>query len=60
MLPLVVPNARILQYGYESRWFGADVIRWKTSTVAHRFLLEPSRERNVWAQTFEGSLNGMM
>jgi len=51
MLPLVVPNARILRYGYESQWFGADVIRQKTSTVANRFLLEPSRERNVWAQT---------
>ena len=30
MLPLVVPNARILRYGYESQWFGANVIRQKS------------------------------
>jgi hypothetical protein len=47
MLPLVVPNARILRYGYESGWFGDDAIRQKVSTVAKRFLLALMRERKV-------------
>lgn len=47
MLPSVVPNARIMRYGYESQWFGADAIRQKASTVASRFLLALKRERKV-------------
>ncbi|KAJ9644080.1 hypothetical protein H2199_003948 [Coniosporium tulheliwenetii] len=47
MLPSVVPNARIMRYGYESQWFGADAIRQKASTVASRFLLALKRERKA-------------
>jgi hypothetical protein len=47
MLPSVVPNARIMRYGYESQWFGPDAIRQNTSTVADRFLLTLKRARKV-------------
>lgn len=47
MLPSVVPNARIMRYGYESQWFGTDAIRQKASTVANRFLLALKRKRKV-------------
>ncbi|THX71514.1 hypothetical protein D6D04_09473, partial [Aureobasidium pullulans] len=45
MLPQVVPNARVMRYGYKSAWAGAMAIRHNTSQVAHRFLLALSRER---------------
>jgi hypothetical protein len=47
MLPSVVPNARIMRYGYESQWFGPDAIRLNASTVAPRFLLALNRAREV-------------
>ncbi|KAK4985799.1 hypothetical protein LTR50_005705 [Elasticomyces elasticus] len=47
MLPSVVPNARIMRYGYESRWFGQDAIRQKVCTVANRFLLALQRKRKA-------------
>jgi hypothetical protein len=47
MLPAVVPNARIMQYGYMSQWFGDDAIRQKASTVADRLLRALKRERRV-------------
>ncbi|RDW91519.1 hypothetical protein BP5796_02684 [Coleophoma crateriformis] len=47
MLPSIAPNARILRYGYESRWFGNDAIRQKASDVAKRFLIALRRERKA-------------
>ncbi len=34
MLPAVVPLARIVRYGYQSQWFGEEMIGLKASTVA--------------------------
>jgi hypothetical protein len=47
MLPSVAPNARVLRYGYESKWYGENAIFQKTSTVAKRFLVTLRRERKV-------------
>ncbi|KAF2727049.1 hypothetical protein EJ04DRAFT_452134 [Polyplosphaeria fusca] len=48
MLPAVVPSARIMRYGYESKWFGAGALRQKASTVAQRLLLALKRERKEY------------
>ena len=37
-----------MRYGYESQWFGKEVISQKVSAVAHRLLLALCRERKVW------------
>jgi hypothetical protein len=47
MLPAVVPNARIMRYGYESQWFGEGAMRQNASTVAQRLLLALQRKRKV-------------
>ena len=47
MLPAVVPQARIMRYGYESQWFGEETISLKASTVAQRLLRGLIRERKV-------------
>jgi hypothetical protein len=47
MLPKIVPSARIMRYGYESKWFGEGAIKQKASTVAQRLLLALKRERKV-------------
>lgn len=47
MLPKVLPQARIMRYGYASQWFGDDAIVVKTSTVAERLLRSLNRERRV-------------
>ncbi len=47
MLPRVVPNTRIMRYGYESRWLGEDAIRLKASTVAQRLLRALNAARKV-------------
>ena len=33
ILSTVVPNARIMRYGYKSQWFGEEAISQKASTV---------------------------
>jgi len=48
MLPAVVPDARIMSYGYQSQWFGDEAISQKASTVAQRLLLSLRRARKVW------------
>ncbi|KAL1966027.1 hypothetical protein VTN77DRAFT_4967 [Rasamsonia byssochlamydoides] len=40
MLPAVVPRARIMRYGYDSRWFGQDAVKTKTSDISQLFLLD--------------------
>jgi hypothetical protein len=47
MLPAVAPQARIMRYGYQSKWFGEEAMRQKASTVAQRLLLALKREREV-------------
>ena len=48
MLPAIVPNARIMRYGYQSQWVGDEAISQKASTVAQRLLLTLRRARKVW------------
>ena len=48
MLPAVVPDARIMRYGYQSQWFGDEAISQKASTVAQRLLLSLKRTRKVY------------
>jgi len=47
MLPKVVPNARIMRYGYKSQWFGPNAIKQNSSRVARRLLIALRRERQV-------------
>ena len=47
MLPAMVPNTRIMRYGYESQWYGEGAISLKAGTIAQRLLLRLKRERKV-------------
>jgi hypothetical protein len=47
MLPLAIPNARIMRYGYESAWFGHEAMQTRVSAVARRLLISLRRERRV-------------
>jgi hypothetical protein len=47
MLPAVVPNARIMRYGYQSQWFGKEMMQQSVSTVAERLLKALKRTRKV-------------
>ena len=47
MLPRVVPQTRIMRYGYELRWFGEETISFKALTVAQRLLRGLKRARKV-------------
>lgn len=47
MLPLAVPEARIMRFGYDSLWLGKEPIRTKLSIIADKLLLVLSREREV-------------
>lgn len=46
-LPAVVPRARIMRYGYNSRWFGKEATRTKTSDISQAFLLDLKEFREV-------------
>ncbi|KAI9782854.1 MAG: hypothetical protein M1816_001674 [Peltula sp. TS41687] len=45
MLPAAVSNTRIMRYGYESKWFGENVIRQTVSDLAPRLLRSLIRKR---------------
>ncbi|OAP55816.1 hypothetical protein AYL99_09968 [Fonsecaea erecta] len=45
MLPVEVPQARIMRYGYKSGWFGVEAIKQSARTTAERFLTALRRER---------------
>ncbi|KAI1559779.1 hypothetical protein PtrEW13061_012363, partial [Pyrenophora tritici-repentis] len=45
MLPAVAPNARIMRYGYQSQWFGKEMMRQSVSIVADRLLKALKRTR---------------
>ena len=47
MLPSAVPNARIMRYGYQSQWFGKEMMQQSVSTVAERLLRALKRTRKV-------------
>lgn len=47
MLPQTLPRARILQYGYQSAWFGTEAIQTRTTNIAERFGIAVGRERKV-------------
>jgi len=46
-LPAVFPHSRISRYGYDSRWFGEDAIRTKTSDISQAFLFDLTEHRKV-------------
>lgn len=46
-LPAAVPHARIMGYGYNSRWFGKDAIKTKMSDISQSFLVELKDCRKV-------------
>jgi hypothetical protein len=48
MLPSAIPKARILRFGYMSKWFGDDSILQRVSRVASRLLDALKFERLVW------------
>jgi hypothetical protein len=52
MLPAVAPNARIMRYGYQSQWFGDEMMHQSVSSVAERLLINLKRKRKV--QTVSG------
>lgn len=47
MLPREVPFARIMRYGYHSRWVGEEAIRQKASSISQQLLLDLRRKRQV-------------
>lgn len=47
MLPAVAPNARIMRYGYQSQWFGKEMMQQNVPTVAERLLRALKRTRKV-------------
>ncbi|KAK0741192.1 hypothetical protein B0T18DRAFT_419659 [Schizothecium vesticola] len=44
-LPAAFPRSRISRYGYDSRWFGEDAIRTKTSDISQAFLFDLNEYR---------------
>jgi hypothetical protein len=47
MLLAVAPDARIMRYGYQSQWFGKEMMQQSVSTVAERLLRALKRTRKV-------------
>jgi hypothetical protein len=47
MLPSILPNARIMRYGYKSDWFGTESIAARLSVLADRLLESLKRRRQV-------------
>jgi hypothetical protein len=50
MLPKIVPQARIMRYGYESQWFGdneSSTVRLRASIIADQLLHELDSEREA-------------
>jgi hypothetical protein len=47
MLPAVAPNARIMRYGYQSQWFGDEMMQQSVSSVAERLLINLKQKRKV-------------
>lgn len=47
MLPSIVPTARIMRYGYESRWYGDNPIQQSVESVSSSLLQDLRNERTV-------------
>ena len=47
MLPQALPKARIMRFGYASRWFGEETIRQTLPSIADSFLFALREEREV-------------
>jgi hypothetical protein len=47
MLPQAVPSARIMRFGYESRWLGPEAVKQRLSAVAERLLRSLLSSRRV-------------
>lgn len=45
MLPALTPEARILQFGYDSLWLGKEPVRARLPAIADTLLLALARER---------------
>jgi hypothetical protein len=39
MLPAAIPRARIMRFGYDSRWYGPDPVRQRLENIANSLLL---------------------
>ena len=53
MLPSYVRNARIMRYGYESRWYGDGAVTKRLSAVSEELLYALKRERKVYLDSIE-------
>ena len=51
MLPRVIPNSRILRFGYESQWLGKEAIQQRLPLVADQLLRNIMAFRKVGAMT---------
>jgi len=47
MLPAVLPKARIMRYGYQSRWFGKGSVHTRMSYISNKLLHALEGEREV-------------
>ena len=47
MLPAAAHCARIMRYGYDSRWFGEDATKTKASDISQSFLFDLIEYRKV-------------
>lgn len=47
MLPAVIPNTRILQFGYESQWLNRRFVKHRLSLIARELLLRLEDQRQV-------------
>lgn len=47
MLPQIAPNARVMQFGYESVWFGKSPIEARIGIIADRLLASLADAREV-------------
>ncbi len=47
MLPKTIPNARILRFGYNSRWFGEDAVKARLQSIAKSLLAYLREERKA-------------
>ena len=47
MLPATIPQARIMRYGYHSKWFAQGAIKTRCAEISQRILLALKLKRKV-------------
>jgi hypothetical protein len=57
LLPVAVPCARIMRYGYDSRWFGENAIKIKTSDISQQLFFDLKEFREVSVRSLVLSLD---